>query len=129
MIDEDLKPSRILTPNAFRNATAVGLALSGSKPNAASPAASPQSLLAPPPKRGPGVRRLNKVPLAIACGAGVIVAAAVGYTYHLRASQQAASTAAEAERACLDFVTIDDHQSLVCRCIVFSHLFFTIDIC
>jgi type IV secretion system protein VirB10 len=44
------------------------------------------------------VRRLNKVPLAIVCGAGVIVAAAVGYTYHLRASQQAASAAAEAER-------------------------------
>lgn len=30
MIDEDLKPSRILTPQAFRNAAAVGLALSGS---------------------------------------------------------------------------------------------------
>src|SRR5262249_27874514 len=75
-----------------------GLALSGSNPKAASPATSPQGLLAPPPKRGPGVRRLNKVPLAIACGAGVIVAAAVGYTYHLRASQQAASAAAEAER-------------------------------
>ena len=73
-----------------------GLSLSGSNPNAVSPAASPQGLLAPPPKRGPGVRRLNKVPLA--CGAGVIVAAAVGYTYHWRASQQAASAAAETER-------------------------------
>jgi type IV secretion system protein VirB10 len=44
------------------------------------------------------VRRLNRLPLALACGAGVIVATAVGYTYHLRAAQSVASAAAEAER-------------------------------
>ena len=74
-----------------------GVALSGSQPNA-SPAVSPQGLLAPPPRRGPGVRRLNRLPLALACGAGVIVATAVGYTYHLRAAQSVASAAAEAQR-------------------------------
>jgi type IV secretion system protein VirB10 len=36
--------------------------------------------------------------LALACGAGVIVATAVGYTYHLRAAQSVASVAAEAQR-------------------------------
>ena len=44
------------------------------------------------------MRRLNRLPLALACGAGVIVATAVGYTYHLRAAQSVASAAAEAER-------------------------------
>ena len=44
------------------------------------------------------MRRLNRLPLALACGAGVIVATAVGYTYHLRAAQSVASAAAEAQR-------------------------------
>lgn len=66
-------------------------------PPNASPAASPAKLLQAAPKRGPGVRRLNQVPLAIAGVAGVIVAGAIGYTYHVRAEQNAAAVAADAK--------------------------------
>jgi type IV secretory pathway VirB10-like protein len=44
--------------------------------------------------RGAGVRRLNRVPLLIVAGLGAVFAAAVGYTYHLRA-QMAAQQALE----------------------------------
>lgn len=49
----------------------------------------PPVFLSPPPKRGKGVRRLNKVPLAIVFGGGVAVAAAFSYGLYLRSEQQA----------------------------------------
>ena len=42
------------------------------------------ALLGPLPKRGPGVRRLNRVPVWIAAGGVCSVIAAVGYTYKAR---------------------------------------------
>ena len=42
------------------------------------------ALLGPLPKRGPGVRRLNRVPVWIAAGGVCGVIAAVGYTYKAR---------------------------------------------
>jgi type IV secretory pathway VirB10-like protein len=57
----------------------------------------PPVFLPPPPKRGRGVRRLNKMPLAIVFGGGVIVAAAFGYGLHLRSEQQAAGQRRAAE--------------------------------
>src|SRR5260370_20557752 len=50
---------------------------------------------APPPRRGTGVRRLNRMPLVIGFGGACAVAAAIGYTYHERAMQ----AAADAQRA------------------------------
>ena len=47
------------------------------------PSRSP-ALLGPLPKRGPGVRRLNRVPVWIAAGGVCGVIAAVGYTYKVR---------------------------------------------
>lgn len=47
------------------------------------------AFLPPPPKRGKGVRRLNRVPLAIFFGIGVAVAAAFSYGLYLRSEQQA----------------------------------------
>ena len=44
-----------------------------------------------PPKRGLGVRRLNRVPLLIAGAALAAVIGTIGYTYQLRASEQAGS--------------------------------------
>jgi type IV secretion system protein VirB10 len=55
-------------------------------------------MLAPPPRRGPGVRRLNRMPLVIGFGAACAVAAAIGYTYHERAMQAAANAGRDADR-------------------------------
>jgi type IV secretion system protein TrbI len=54
------------------------------------------SLLAGPPKRGLGVRRLNKLPIVFAAGGAMLAAAAIGYTYRDRLMRSAvnASTAA-----------------------------------
>jgi type IV secretory pathway VirB10-like protein len=49
------------------------------------------SLLAGPPKRGLGVRRLNKLPIVFAAGAAMLVAAAIGYTYRDRLMRAAAN--------------------------------------
>ena len=54
-------------------------------------------MLAPPPRRGRGVRRLNRVPIMIGLGGACLVAAAIGYTYHERALHMAANAASEAE--------------------------------
>jgi type IV secretory pathway VirB10-like protein len=61
------------------------------------PGGSQPGLLPPPPKRGKGVRRLNKVPLAIVFGGGVAVAAAFGYGLYLRSEQQAVGRKEAAE--------------------------------
>ena len=63
------------------------------------PSRSP-GLLAPLPKRGPGVRRLNKVPIWVFVGGACLVVGAIGYTYKVRlqssaASQREADTKAE----------------------------------
>jgi type IV secretion system protein TrbI len=55
-------------------------------------------MLAPAPRRGAGVRRLNRMPLVIGFGAACAVAAAIGYTYHERAMQAAANSQRDAER-------------------------------
>ena len=55
-------------------------------------------MLAPPPRRGAGVRRLNRMPLVIGFGGACAVAAAIGYTYHERAMQAAASAQRDTER-------------------------------
>ena len=49
------------------------------------------SLLAGPPKRGIGVRRLNKLPIVFAAGGAMLVAAAIGYTYRDRLVRAAAN--------------------------------------
>jgi type IV secretion system protein TrbI len=49
------------------------------------------ALLAPAPKRGTGVRRLNKVPIMIVIGGAMLVVAAIGYTYRDRMMQSAAN--------------------------------------
>jgi type IV secretion system protein VirB10 len=54
------------------------------------PSRSP-GLLAPLPKRGPGVRRLNKVPLLVFLGGVCLVVGAIGYTYRVRLQASAAS--------------------------------------
>ena len=54
-------------------------------------------MLAPPPRRGAGVRRLNRMPLVIGFGGACAVAAAIGYTYHERAIQAAANAQRDAE--------------------------------
>jgi type IV secretion system protein VirB10 len=54
------------------------------------PSRSP-GLLAPLPKRGPGVRRLNKVPLLVFIGGVCLVVGAIGYTYRDRLQSSAAS--------------------------------------
>ena len=48
-------------------------------------------LLPPLPKRGPGVRRLNKVPVFIFIGGLCLVVGAIGYTYRVRLQSSAAS--------------------------------------
>ena len=48
-------------------------------------------LLSPPPRRGRGVRRLNRVPILIFVGGAMLVVAAVGYTYRERMVQAAAN--------------------------------------
>jgi type IV secretion system protein TrbI len=54
-------------------------------------------MLAPLPRRGAGVRRLNRMPLVIGFGGACAVAAAIGYTYHERAMQAAANAQRDAE--------------------------------
>jgi type IV secretion system protein VirB10 len=54
-------------------------------------------MLAPPPRRGAGVRRLTRMPLVIGFGGACAVAAAIGYTYHERAVQAAANAQRDAE--------------------------------
>ena len=49
------------------------------------------ALLAAPPKRGVGVRRLNKVPILIVIGGAMLVVAAIGYTYRDRLMQSVAN--------------------------------------
>jgi len=63
----------------------------------ADPNGSP-SLLPVHPKRGPGVRRLNRVPIWIGVGATCAVLGAAGYTYHLRAQSILAREAIDAKR-------------------------------
>jgi type IV secretion system protein VirB10 len=55
------------------------------------PAGRSPSLLSGPPKRGAGVRRLNRLPIAFAIGGAMLVVAAIGYTYHARLMQSAAN--------------------------------------
>ena len=54
------------------------------------PSRSP-ALLAPLPKRGPGVRRLNRVPVYFFIGGVCLVVGAVGYTYKVRLQSSTAS--------------------------------------
>jgi type IV secretory pathway VirB10-like protein len=56
------------------------------------------SFLPPHPKRGLGVRRLNKVPIWIALGAASAALGAVAYTYHLRAQAQITQSVVDAKR-------------------------------
>jgi len=48
------------------------------------------SLLSPPPSRGPGVRRLNRLPIVFGVGVAMLVVAAIGYTYRERLMQSVA---------------------------------------
>lgn len=56
------------------------------------------SILPSPPKRGPGVRRLNNVPKAIIFVAGLAVIGAFVYSYRARLLQTTAATEQAAER-------------------------------
>lgn len=56
------------------------------------------SMLPPPPKRGKGVRRLNKVPTAIIFGAGLLVLGGFVYSYRVRLLQTTATTQESVER-------------------------------
>ena len=49
------------------------------------------TLLTPPPKRGIGVRRLNKLPIVFVTGGLMLVVGAIGYTYRDRLMQSAAN--------------------------------------
>jgi type IV secretion system protein VirB10 len=49
------------------------------------------ALLQPAPKRGAGVRRLNKLPIIFVVSGAMLVVAAIGYTYHERLMQSAAN--------------------------------------
>ncbi|MBO0738926.1 MAG: conjugal transfer protein TrbI [Alphaproteobacteria bacterium] len=55
------------------------------------------AMLAPPPRRGPGVRRLNRIPLVIAFLVACAVAGAIGYTYQQRLLKAAANARQDAE--------------------------------
>jgi len=48
-------------------------------------------LLSAPPSRGPGVRRLNRLPILFGVGAAMLVVAAIGYTYRERLMQSVAN--------------------------------------
>jgi type IV secretory pathway VirB10-like protein len=48
-------------------------------------------LLTSPPTRGPGVRRLNRLPILFGAGAAMLVVAAIGYTYRERLMQSVAN--------------------------------------
>lgn len=56
------------------------------------------SMLPPPPKRGPGVRRLNNVPKAIIFVAGLAVIGGFVYSYRVRLLQTTAATEQAADR-------------------------------
>jgi type IV secretory pathway VirB10-like protein len=62
-----------------------------STPSAADDPSLSPALLGPLPKRGRGVRRLNKVPVLIFVGGVCLVVAAIGYTYRVRLQNAAAS--------------------------------------
>lgn len=49
------------------------------------------NLLSSPPSRGPGVRRLNRLPIVFGVGAVMLVVAAIGYTYRERLMQSVAN--------------------------------------
>ena len=49
------------------------------------------ALLAAPPKRGVGVRQLNKLPILFVIGGAMLVVAAIGYTYRDRLMQSVAN--------------------------------------
>ena len=55
-------------------------------------------LLGSPARRGAGVRRLNRVPLLLVGGVGVLFAGAVAYTYHLRSELAAQRVLEEQEK-------------------------------
>jgi type IV secretion system protein TrbI len=50
------------------------------------------TLLVAPPKRGIGVRRLNKLPIVFVIGGAMLIVAAIGYTYRDRLVQSVANT-------------------------------------
>jgi type IV secretion system protein VirB10 len=50
------------------------------------------TLLTAPPKRGIGVRRLNKLPIVFVIGGAMLIVAAIGYTYRDRLMQSTANT-------------------------------------
>ena len=56
------------------------------------------NLLNSPPSRGPGVRRLNRVPLFIAMAILAIIAATIAYTYWLRLQHREAGSNGGANR-------------------------------
>jgi type IV secretory pathway VirB10-like protein len=66
-------------------------------PGADGPEHSPP-LLPSPPRRGAGVRRLNRVPIFLFVGGAMLVVAAVGYTYRDRMMQAAAGTRAAEQK-------------------------------
>lgn len=56
------------------------------------------SLLPPPPRRGQGVRRLNRVPILLVVAGAMLVVTAIGYTYRERMMQAAESRRAAEQR-------------------------------
>lgn len=71
--------------------------MSRAQPPTDDPDSSP-SFLPPHPKRGVGVRRLNRVPVLLALGGACAIFGAVGYTYHVRAVATAAQQASNDKR-------------------------------
>ncbi len=65
--------------------------MSGAQPPAGDNPNNSPALLAPLPRRGVGVRRLNRVPIWLGVGAVLAVTGAVGYTYEQRSKSNAAS--------------------------------------
>ena len=56
-------------------------------------------LLAPPPQRGEGVRRLNRVPLMIAMAILAIIGGTIAYTYHARLQRAAEGNGGQSANA------------------------------
>jgi len=65
--------------------------VSGAQPPAGDNPNNSPALLAPLPRRGAGVRRLNRLPIWLGIGAVLGVTGAVGYTYDLRSRSSAAA--------------------------------------